>query len=219
MARLTIHIFTFLMVCIHHISSMPIDQASNSHEKSQAEIRASLITKDNFKDYYSALQKRQKKWPASLPSGQRSSVTLPSRPSDPTEPSDPIKPREPSEPSEGAGPGTRSGGEGGSAPSEGSGARGEGGEGKRAPREGRGEGTGEKGGQAARSKEGAGTDISFAPRAQISTQPGLQSKPTVRTKCAYKSTLASLPSRPMLGQFDIQRRPKWTSKGAPIIPQ
>merc|ERR1712018_101475 len=61
MAWSTFHIITIAIVCIQHISSMPIDQASTSQDKSQAEIRASLITKDNFKDYYSALQKRQKK--------------------------------------------------------------------------------------------------------------------------------------------------------------
>ena len=57
----TIPILTVLVICIQHISSLPIDNTSKSQEKSQAEIRASLITKDNFKDYYSALQKRQKK--------------------------------------------------------------------------------------------------------------------------------------------------------------
>ena len=40
---------------------MPIDQDSNSRKKSQAEIRASLITKENFKEYYADLQKRQEK--------------------------------------------------------------------------------------------------------------------------------------------------------------
>jgi hypothetical protein len=33
---------------------MPIDQDSNVQKKSQAEIRASLITKDNFKEYYAS---------------------------------------------------------------------------------------------------------------------------------------------------------------------
>ena len=61
MARCPIQIITVLLVCVHHISSMPIDSNLNSEQQSQEEIRASLITKDNFKDYYSALQNRQEK--------------------------------------------------------------------------------------------------------------------------------------------------------------
>jgi len=40
---------------------MPVDNNLNSDQKSQAEVRASLITKENFKEYYAAMQKRQKK--------------------------------------------------------------------------------------------------------------------------------------------------------------
>ena len=59
MARYTIQIFALMIVYIHHISSLPMNSHSNTQEKTQAEIRASLITKDNFKEYFA--EKRQEK--------------------------------------------------------------------------------------------------------------------------------------------------------------
>jgi hypothetical protein len=59
MARYTIQIFALMIVYIHHISSLPNNSHSNTQEKTQAEIRASLITKDNFKAYFA--EKRQEK--------------------------------------------------------------------------------------------------------------------------------------------------------------
>ena len=61
MARYPVQLFSVIIICIHHVSSMPIDNNSNIQKKSQAEIRASLITKENFQEYYADLQKRQKK--------------------------------------------------------------------------------------------------------------------------------------------------------------
>ena len=55
MARI-IQLIVVLVLCIHHISSLPISK-SDTQKKSQAEIRASLITKDNFKDYLSRKEK------------------------------------------------------------------------------------------------------------------------------------------------------------------
>ena len=61
MARYKVQLLSLLVVCIHHISSLPIDSNRNSDQKTQAEVRASLITKENFKEYYANMQKRQKK--------------------------------------------------------------------------------------------------------------------------------------------------------------
>ena len=54
------------MLCVHHISTIPIEKL-DTPKKSQEEIRASLITKHNFKEYYENLRQEKSSFNQRLP--------------------------------------------------------------------------------------------------------------------------------------------------------